>query len=162
VVFDEYHQGFGMHPGSVRAIATFLGTTGSGRTLLQLLGAALLLLATAAARPLPPRRDERAERRSPLEHVDALARAYDRVHATRTVTRRLLHGIRRRAPLRLSSSAATDEEYLSAVARRYPALRDDVETILRGLRETGSRHDLDRAGEALERLETTLTPTTTT
>lgn len=161
IVFDEYHQGFGTHPGSLRAIAMFLGSTGSGRTLLQLLAAALVLLGSAAARPLPPPKDQRAERRSPLEHVDALARAYDRVHATRTVTRRLLHGIRRRAALRNSGAAMTDDEYLGTVADRYPILRDDIATVRRALTETGSRHDLDRAGEALERIEATLTPTTT-
>ena len=160
IVFDEYHQGYGAHPGSIRAIVTYLGQTGSGRTLMQLLGAALVLLAAAAARPLPPRPDARVERRSPLDHVEALSRAYDRVHATRTVTRRLLQGIRRRVTLRASSGTLSDDDYLDAVAKRYPARREDVATIKHALRETGSRHDLERAGEALERIETSLTSTT--
>ena len=96
LVFDEYHQGYGEQPGTVRGIVTYLRRTASGHFVLQLAAAGLVVLLAIGPRLIPPRAAERIERRSPLEHVDALARAYRAVGATRTATLRLVHGVRRR------------------------------------------------------------------
>ena len=94
--FDEYHQGYGSHAGSLPAILAEFAGTRSGRMFFQLAGAGVLLLLAFAPRALPPREALPPDRRSPLEHVDALARAYQQVGATRTATSRLVRGLRRR------------------------------------------------------------------
>jgi hypothetical protein len=158
LVFDEFHHGYGAQPGTMRAIARYLGGTGSGHLLFQLLAAGLVLLLAAAPRDVPPVDPERIERRSPLEHVDALARAYAQVAATRTATTRLLHGVRRR--LERGSvprgAARTDDVFLERAEALAPALKPDVALIRRALRTTVPRREFPAVGAALERLESSL------
>jgi hypothetical protein len=81
LVFDEYHQGRGVHPGTLRGIGLFLTRSAAGHAMLQLAAAGLIMLLALGPRALPPTDPERVERRSPLEHVEALARAYLQVCA---------------------------------------------------------------------------------
>jgi hypothetical protein len=159
LVFDEYHQGFGDQPGTFRGIVRFLAGTGPGHLVLQLAGAGLVLLLAVGPRVLPPRPTERIERRSPLEHVDALARAYRAVGATRTATLRLLHGVRRRVEQSLGAGAASsgDAAFLDWALTRAPARAGDIELIRRALAHSVSRRDLEAVGAALTRLEIALT-----
>ena len=158
LVFDEYHQGLGDQPGTLRGIVRYLGRTPSGHLVLQVALAGIVLLLAIGPRLLPPRSAERIERRSPLEHVDALARAYRTVGASRTATSRLVHGVRRRveqaAGLRAASS---DEAFLVWAQDRVPARAADVATVRRALAEPVSRRDLEAVGAALSRLEAGLT-----
>jgi hypothetical protein len=157
LVFDEYHQGFGDHPGSLSAVMHYLGATTSGRALLQIIAAVLVLTIATGVRAVPPRAPGRIERRSPLEHVDALAHAYARVGATRTVAMRLLHGMRRRVESRMRGTARSDEALLDAAVVRQPRLKEDVAIVRRALAQPVSRHDLDRTAEALDNIESSLT-----
>lgn len=159
IVFDEYHQGFGRQPGTLRAVATFLGGTASGHVLFQLLGAGFLLLVAAAPRAIPPRDPVRVERRSPLEHVDALARAYAQVGATRTAVARLVCGVRRRLERGSIRAGAdrSDEAFLERVEHAAPALAADVALVRRALATRGSRRELEAAGHALHHIESSLT-----
>ena len=127
LIFDEYHQGFGTHANLVAAIAHYLAGTSSGRALAQLAAAGLVLLIAHGARPLPPRAAPRAERRSALEHVDALARAYQRAGAAGTVARRLIRGLRRRHALGVTGG--DDARYLRALRGRRPSLAADVAVL---------------------------------
>jgi hypothetical protein len=158
-VFDEYHQGYGEHPGTMRGILTYLERTGSGHLMLQLAGAGLLLLFAIGPRLLVPRPKERIERRSPLEHVDALARAYRAVGATRTATARLVHGVRRRVEHALGarSAATTDNAFLSWARERVPARSGDIDLIRQALGQPVPHRQLETVGQALRRLETALT-----
>ena len=158
IVFDEFHQGFGAQPGTLHAISSFLGGTASGHVLFQVLAAGLVLLVAAAPRAIPPRDAVRIERRSPLEHVDALARAYGQVGATRTATMRLVRGVRRRLESgRMHAVAAhPDDAFLDRAERTVPALAPDVALIRRALAKQVSRHDFIAAGAALQRLESSL------
>ena len=159
VVFDEFHQGYGAQPGTLRTVAAYLSGTSSGRLFFQLLGAGLLLLIWAAPRPIPPSDPERIERRSPLEHVDALARAYAQVGATRTAALRLLRGLRRRVERGAvrSRTAENDERFLARIDDLHPALKDDVAVIRRAVSTQISRHDFALLGPAVHRIESTLT-----
>lgn len=159
LVFDEYHQGFGDQPGTLTGIFRFLGRTASGHFMLQLAGAGLLLLLAVGPRLLAPRPAERIERRSPLEHVDALARAYRMVGASRTATSRLLHGVRRRVELALGlrAAAAGDEAFLTWAQERVPSRAAEVELVRRALAQPLPRRDLAAVGAALSRLEVALT-----
>jgi hypothetical protein len=155
LVFDEYHQGNGVRPGTSRAIVRYLSTTSSGKALAHLGIAGLLLLFALGPRSLAPRDPERVERRSPLEHVDALARAYWHVNATRTATRRLLQGVHRRIEHRwgLTRRDVPEEQFLDWIAERLPHRRDDVALVRRALNTSMQRRDFTNVGDALRRLE---------
>ncbi len=159
LVFDEYHQAHGAHPGSISAAVLFLGTSPSGRLLAQLALAGLLLLIALAPRTIAPRAETRVERRSPLEQVDALARAYAQVRATRTAAERLVHGARRRCERGLLRDRAplSDDAWLERVGTRHPALRDDVALLRRALAEPLPPRTFATLGPALHRVEQTLT-----
>jgi hypothetical protein len=169
LVFDEYHQGFGRQPSTVRAIGRALTGDPRGRAMLQALAAALVLLAALGARPLAPRPRARLERRSPLEHVGALSRAYAQVGATRLATRRLVRGIRRRhgawgtfgGGARAAGGAGggageSDDVFLAAVADRFPAVASDVALLRDAARTPRTPAAFLDVGRAAERVEEAL------
>ena len=158
LVFDEYHQGFGTHPGTLRAIALYLSRAASGHVLLQGLLAGLVLLLALGPRALPVHDEERVERRSPLEHVGALAQAYARVGATRTATAQLLRGLRRRVERSGGAERArseTDVRFLEDAAAS-PARAADVAAIRHALETPVSRREFEAVGGAIRRLEDSL------
>jgi hypothetical protein len=160
LVFDEYHQGFGPQPSLRRVVWRFLVGHPVGRALLALAVAGLLLIAAAGPRPLVPVDRETVERRDPLEQVDALAHAYEQVGATRTITARLVRGVRTRAEgVGSLTRARSDDAFLSDVESRTPELAADVALVRRALRETVARRELTRIGAALRRIEESLTTT---
>ncbi|MCE2942913.1 MAG: hypothetical protein ACK53A_01565 [Gemmatimonadota bacterium] len=158
LVFDEFHQGEGAQPGATDTIVAFLAGTGPGRALLVLGAAALLFVASRAPRLVPPRSAERVERRSPMEQVDALARAYEAVGATRTVAQRLVAGVRRRlegpAGRRRGES---DAGFLARVRDRHPELAPDVDVLIHALDAPIPASALPAVGDAASRLDTSLT-----
>jgi hypothetical protein len=124
----------------------------------QALVAGLLLLLAKAPRPLPPQDVAQIPRRSPIEHADALGRAFEDVGATRTATARLLGGVRRRVGRAAGvSSGATDEEFLKAVERLQPSLADSVRDVRSALEHPVQSPQFTLAGSALERIERALT-----
>jgi hypothetical protein len=128
VVFDEYHHGFGTHADMAAAIEHALTATTVGRMVLGLIAAALVLLLAFAVRPIAPLSAPPASRRSPLEHVGALAQAYSQVNARALGASRLVRGLRRRHPLGLARSVP-DPVYLSALRTRMPAVSADIERV---------------------------------
>ena len=159
IVFDEYHQGYGDQQGTMSAIAAYLVGTQSGRVLFQLLAAGLILLLAAAPRLIPPRDAERVERRSPLEHVDALGRAYAQVGATRSATARLVRGVRRRVAggAVRPDNDASDDAFLDRAKRDVPRLAEAVALIKRALHAGVPRREFASVGAALQELELSLT-----
>ena len=158
LTFDEDHHGFGIHPGSIRAISSYLAHTASGHVLVQVIVAGLLLLVALSPRPIVPRDPERIARRSPLEHADALAHALAEVGGTRTAAARLVDGVRRRVR-RSAGMEADNEAFLRAVALQQPALAADGATLRRALEERIDSRDLAHVGDSLRRVEQALTPT---
>ncbi len=159
IVFDEYHQGFGEQRGTMRAVASYLIGEPSGRLLFQLLAAGLVLLLAVAPRLIPAFDPVLIERRSPLEHVDALGRAYAQVGATRSATARLVRGVRRRlagGAIRTGTDAS-DDAFLDRAQRDAPQLAPDIALIKQALRSPVSRRDFASVGAALEKLELSLT-----
>ncbi|HEX9282323.1 MAG TPA: DUF4350 domain-containing protein [Gemmatimonadales bacterium] len=73
VVWDEYHQGFGEEGSVTRTLAAWLADTPVGWALLQLAAVVMVGLAVAAVRFGPARPVIERRRRSPLEHLEALA-----------------------------------------------------------------------------------------
>ncbi|MGH7689573.1 MAG: hypothetical protein ACREN3_08220, partial [Gemmatimonadaceae bacterium] len=159
ILFDEYHQDNGAQPGTLSAIVAFFGRTASGHLLLQLLGAGLVVLLAAAPRVLPPRGVTRVTRRSPLEHVDALGRAYAQVGATRTAVTRLVRGVRRRLGLAAARAmeGRSDDEFLDWAARTAPPIAAEANRVRRALGASVSRRELAAVGDALAHIESSLT-----
>lgn len=154
IVFAEFHQGFGRHASLTRTLARGLVSTGAGRALGVLCVAAVLLILVAGARPMPPRPRHRIERRSALEHVSALARAYEQVGATRTVARHLLRGLRRR---RIAGHRAlSDTDLLRTLAARHPAVGPAVESVLAAREQKVSPEQLLEVGRAVATIERTI------
>lgn len=160
LAFDEYHQGFGSHSSSMRAIRRFLYGHPVGRTILIVLAASLILLLALAPRPLPPRPRDRVERRDPLEQVEALALAYEQVGATRTATARLVRGLRSRVERSVAlGRARSDDDFLTDALASAPHLAADVALVRAALREGRPNDTLPEIGEALRRIEDSLMTT---
>lgn len=156
VVFDEYHQGHGEWAGAAGTLRELFTGTRWGRALLQATIAALVLLVALAPRPLPPAHRDRVERRSALEHVGALARAYEQVGATRLATRRLVRGARRRRAGALAGRGWSDEEWLRDVAARVPDAQGDVRRVLGALERPVSATELLAVGRSIDTIERAL------
>jgi hypothetical protein len=159
IVFDEYRQGYGEHPGTVSAVASYLVSVASGRVLLQLFACGLILLVAAAPRAIPPLDPERIERRSPLEHVDALGRAYAQVGATRSAAARLVRGVRRRLAGGVVRPGVdtSDDAFLDRALRDAPQLAAEIALIKNALHSPVSQREFATLGAALEQLELSLT-----
>jgi hypothetical protein len=153
IVFDEYHQGFGMQASAMRVARRTLVETRAGRVVFQLAIAALVLLLAVGVRPIRPRPRTRFQRRSPLEHVGALARAYAAVHAGGRAARLLVRGLRRRTA---GTRGAGDEvAFLQRVADRHPEVVDDVAKLTRSMEQDDTAGDDVTA--AIVRVERALT-----
>ena len=155
IAFAEYHQGHGVHPSVMKTVRRELAYTPAGRAVIQLLLAAGILLLAVGIRPIAPRARSFTERRSPLEHVGALAQAYAQVYATRTGLRRLIRGLRRRHPIGTLRSAS-DEDYLASVAARHPAVAADVDMLRTLLNDRPAPERFEAAGAAIAHIERTL------
>ncbi len=151
LVFDEYH--FQSGADWLAAVGDFLSGTAPGRAVAQIGVAGLILLVAAAWRPIAPTARTRIERSSALEHVEALARAYARVGATRTAVRRLVRGLRRR---HARKSGGGDDAYLSSLATTNPRLANDVRRIVRGLDRTIPPTELLAVGRAVDHIDKVL------
>ena len=155
VVFDEYRHGYGVHADPIGAIGDALLGTGPGRMVVMLAAAALVLLAAAGIRAIPPLPRLVVERRSPLEHVGALARAYEQVGATRLAARRLVRGLRRRHGAGTRAGVA-DEEFLRTLAARRRAVAPDVALLEQALAERRPVRELEAVGDAVARIDAAL------
>ncbi|MEO8335225.1 MAG: DUF4350 domain-containing protein [bacterium] len=158
LVFDEYHQGYGSRPSVFTVTGSFLADHPLGRAIVLAVVAAIVLLLAVSPRAIKPQHVERVERRDPLEQVDALAHAYEQVRATRTITARLVRGMRWRVERGGSAARArADDVFLDDIAERNPSLSGDVAVVKDALREPVPDRDLPEIGAALRRIEHTLT-----
>lgn len=119
--FDEYHHGYRADGGLAVAIRDVALHTGMGRWLLQGAVAILALLLLAGHRLGAPLRRIDTRRRSPLEHVEAVAGAYRKAGARRTARDLLLAGMNRQLGRRSGAgghSTPPGDPDQSAAARR--------------------------------------------
>ena len=162
VFFEGLHDpSLAPQPSVLRAIRRALTEVPPGRMVTQLIAAALVLLAAAGVRALPPVPTPRVARRSPLEHVGALARAYREVRASRVAARRLASGLRRRygataAPVGGNASTDADVRFLDGVAARHPARAADAARLAAALGTAVPPAEVVVIGEAAARLAETL------
>jgi hypothetical protein len=149
--FDEYHHGYtNQSGGMVSGMLRYAGRVLPRGLWMQLLLAAALLLWAAGRRfgaPLPP---PAARRRSPLEHVEALAGAYRQAGARRTARRLLLAGLARRLGRRAPADDAAAKEMLERMARRAPVGRDAAAQLERDFNR-GADADLVSLARGVDR-----------
>ena len=165
IIFDDYHLQRIQPVGTMDVVSNYLVSAPSGRTFLQIGVAGLLLLLGMATRILPPRRDQWVVRRSPLEHVDALARAYVQIAATRTAVDDLVRGLERRLGASGHgaghgaghASHASRDVFLVRIAESTPAVAADVAVVRGALSQSVNATQLVEVGNAIARIEHTLT-----
>jgi len=155
LVFDEFHQGFGEHAADRDVIARALTDTAPGRAAVQGIVAVLIFLAAIGVRSIPPHARSVIERRSPLEHVDALAQAYAQIGATPLATRRLIGGLRRRHAFE-SKAAPDDDALLDSLVTRAPSLAEPVALLRSAARDRRSDAEFVAVGDAIATIERTL------
>jgi hypothetical protein len=150
VVFDEFHHGFRGEGSPAQAVAAFVRERPAGRMTLQLLVVGLGLLWLAGRRlgspypPLPVRR------RSPVEHLFALAEAYHRGGAHASARRLLVVGLARRFGRR-PPAAGGEEAFLERLAAHPAAIQADARELLEEWRK-GSTSDLVTMARLSDRL----------
>lgn len=151
VFFDEYHQGFSGDGSLLGGTWTMVRRFASGPMAMQLLAAAALLLSAGGRRFGAPLQPPPARRRSPLEHVEALAGAYRQAGARRTARRLLLAGMARRLGRRAPPDERAAGEMLERIARQSPVGRQAAAELEREWKR-GESGDLVALTRGVDRL----------
>lgn len=107
VVFDEYHQGFGPEGSLPSAALAWSRSSPWGWLIWQAAIVGFLAFVAGAARFGPVRAAIRRERRSPLEHVQALATALATAKGHDVAIASLVRGLRRRLQSRTGPDRGT-------------------------------------------------------
>jgi hypothetical protein len=115
VTVDEYHLGFGVAGSLPAASWAWLVSHPLGWMILQLLGAALLALAVQAVRFGPAQHVIERRRRSPLEHLDALAAGLEGAAGFDAGVQLLVAGLRRRLSRTGAPTPGGEEQWLGAL-----------------------------------------------
>jgi hypothetical protein len=126
VVVDEFHHGFGSGRtfwGQLAAAIGWLMERPAGWAVLQLVGVGLVALLVTAVRFGPARAGIERRRRSPIEHLDALAAGLERAEGAETATELIVGGLRRRLGRGGYAPRGDDREWLSALEVALPAGR---------------------------------------
>ena len=129
--FSEYHQGLDGRRGIFREAYGLAAGSPLGRTALYLAGSGVLLLLLSGRRFGSPLQEAEADRRSPLEHVEALGRIYRTSGSHARVARRLVRGAVRRMALR-SNGTTPETEILRGLASQ-PEVAAHARTALAAL-----------------------------
>lgn len=130
LVFDEFHHGYRARRGPAWATLHFLRDSPLGHATLQLIVAGagvLVLLGRRFGAPTPP---ARADRRSPLEHVEALAGAYRKANARRRIRHLVVAGLMRRLGRRPPATPDEERRLLETLAARDSAGSDAAGRLL--------------------------------
>ncbi len=155
VVVDEYHQRFGRRGSLFAAAWRWARSSPAGWAILQLAFAGLVGLAVTAVRFGPALSVITRRRRSPIEHLDALAIGLDRAEAGETAVRLLVSGLRRRLRPRAVAWRRTHDDVAQWLASlemgaRGAEAHDNVEQLRRILQERGSGERVLRTALAVE------------
>jgi hypothetical protein len=163
VTWDEYHQGFGRGGSLEGAVLDWLARTPAGWALLQLVAVGLVALAVAAVRFGPARSVIDRRRRSPLEHVEALAVSLQGAGGVDTAVGLIVAGLRRR--LGRAGVVRLDEQraWLGALELALPTTRarNAVRRLQQAETQPGGPERALVAAQALEDVWEELRPQTT-
>jgi hypothetical protein len=154
VVVDEYHHGFGPSGGMLSAVRRWSVASPWGWALWQLGIVGVLALLAGAVRFGPARRVIERRRRSPLEHVRALATALAAARGHAVAIGLLVRGLRRRLSRPGESVRGDPADWLAALANgvRTPGGRAAVATLQTLTRGPADADGVRRAALAVEDL----------
>ncbi len=165
VTTDEYHLGFGAGGSLSAASWAWLIGHPVGWAILQLLVVALVWLAVQAVRFGPARAVVERRRRSPLEHLDALAAGLDGAAGADTAVRLTVRGLRRRLSRtgREGAPAGGEQQWLAALELALPTARGRaaVRRLERYVSEPGGVERVLAAAQSVEDVWEELRPRTT-
>jgi hypothetical protein len=155
IVWDEYHQGFSESVSLAGATWAWLIGTPAGWAILQIVGVVIVVLAVAAVRFGPARSVVERRRRSPLEHLEALAAGLEGAGGVDTAVRLTVAGLRRRLIPGGRGIAGGEGQWLAALALGVatPRGREAVRRLERSIdpsNEPGGTERLLVASQAVE------------
>ncbi|MEP7176826.1 MAG: DUF4350 domain-containing protein [Gemmatimonadales bacterium] len=161
LIIDEFHHGFDGSRSLSGAAWGWTLRSPWGWAALQVAAAGVLALLTAGVRFGPIRAGVERRRRSPLEHVRALANALAAARGHEVAVALIVQGLRRR--LSRAGRATRDDigPWLDGLAPavRSPRGREALETLTGLTRRPAMAQDVVRAADAVETLWEELTPT---
>ncbi len=123
ISWDEYHQGFGREGSLTGATVEWLMGTPAGWAMLQLIAVLLVGLAVSAVRFGPARPVIEVRRRSPLEHLEALAVGLEGAAGVDTAVSLTVSGLRRRLSRTGHVPAGEQRQWLAALELALPTPR---------------------------------------
>lgn len=163
IVADEYHLGF--TSGSTLPGATWhwLWTEPAGWAVLQLCIVGLIWLATVAVRFGPAREVVERRRRSPLEHVEALAAGLEGAGGADTAVALIVSGLQRRLSRTGQASRGEPRQWLAALELALPEVRGRraVRRLRDALSQPGGDERVVAAAQAVEDVWEELRPRAT-
>jgi hypothetical protein len=161
VIVDEYHQGFDASRSLSGATWDWTLHSPWGWGVLQLAAVGVLALLAAGVRFGPIRQGIERRRRSPLEHVRALATALAAARGHDVAVRLIVQGLRRRLSRAGRAGRAGLDVWLDELggAVRTARGRDALQTLRAVTARTATPDDVLRAADAVETLWEELTPT---
>ncbi|HKW41246.1 MAG TPA: DUF4350 domain-containing protein [Gemmatimonadales bacterium] len=163
VVWDEYHQGFGHGRSLDGAVAAWLRQTPIGWAVLQVVAVLVIGLAVAGVRFGPARSAIERRRRSPLEHLEALAAGLEGAAGVDTAVALTVSSLRRR--LGRAGMLAPEEQraWLTTLELALPtaAGRNAVRRLQRILSQPGGSERALAAAQAVEDVWLELRPAQT-
>jgi hypothetical protein len=161
VIVDEYHHGFDASRSLSGATWDWTVRSPWGWAVLQLAGAGVLALLAAGVRFGPIRSVIERRRRSPLEHVRALATALAAARGHDVAVRLIVQGLRRRLARAGRAGHGELGPWLDGLATsvRTPRGREALETLATITHRPASAPDVLHAAHAVETLWEELTPT---
>jgi hypothetical protein len=161
MVVDEYHHGFDASRSLSGATWEWTRRTPWGWAVLQLAGVGLLALLAAGVRFGPIRPGIVRRRRSPLEHVRALATALAAARGHDVAVGLIVQGLRRRLTPSGRGSRAVPGRWLDELDAtvRTPRGRQALDTLRRVTARPATGEDVLQAADAVETLWEELTPT---
>jgi hypothetical protein len=161
VIVDEYHHGFDASRSLGGAALGWTFRSPWGWIILQLAGVGVIALLAAGVRFGPIRPGIERRRRSPLEHVRALATALAAARGHDVAIALIVQGLRRRLAPASRSSREDIGGWLDGLAPsvRTPEGREALDALTSMIRRPATSDDVLRAADAAESLWKELTPT---
>jgi uncharacterized protein DUF4350 len=123
VSWDEYHHGYGEQTSLGQALVGWMAGSPIGWALFQLTAVALLVLAVRAVRFGPAHAVVERRRRSPLEHVEALAAGLEGASGVDAAVALTVSGLRRRLSRTGQPQRGDPGQWLAALELALPGVR---------------------------------------
>ncbi len=123
VSWDEYHHGYGEQGTLATAVIAWVARSPMGWALVQLAAVALIWLAVRAVRFGPARAVVERRRRSPLEHLEALAAGLEGASGVEAAVALTVSGLRRRLSRTGQPARGDSSQWLASLELALPGMR---------------------------------------